>query len=344
MDKYKVSVIVPAYNTEKLIGRCLDSILNQTLGGIQIIVINDGSTDKTEAICRTYAQNNDCIRVISKENEGQGIARNVGIQNAEGCFVGFVDADDYVEPEMYERLYDSAVATDSEWAYSYFANEGYLIDDRIKSHSSGKLIDTKAEKYLFKGMLLGGMPDEDQDGFLGISVCRSIFKLHTINKHNIRFLLEREVNSEDILFNLDYLNVCWRLCTVDFNGYHYCNDNAISFSKRPTPNRLKMFKQLYIELQNRVNNTEEEMRIQRRILANIRVIMVEKARWCTVHNYRKTKKEIMDVLNDEMVVSLLMLYPTKSLPILQSIYFTLMKKKLPALIVLFAKMRYLLIK
>lgn len=100
----KVSVIVPAYNVEKYIGRCLESLINQTLKEIEIIVINDGSVDSTSDILNKYAKNYSIIKVIHQENSGSSSARNRGIEEAKGKYIGYLDADDYVELNYYEEM------------------------------------------------------------------------------------------------------------------------------------------------------------------------------------------------------------------------------------------------
>lgn len=100
----KVSVIVPTYNGEKTLGRCLDSILNQTYGDLEIILINDGSTDGSLQKCREYAYRDSRIIVIDQPNCGVSSARNAGIERATGEYLAFVDSDDYLDLTMYERL------------------------------------------------------------------------------------------------------------------------------------------------------------------------------------------------------------------------------------------------
>jgi hypothetical protein len=103
----KVSVIIPVYNGEKYIKNCLDSVVNQTLKDIQIIIINDGSKDNTKSIIEDYYNKYpDIIKIVNKENEGQGKARNIGIGLAQGEFITFVDADDTIESNMLEKLYN----------------------------------------------------------------------------------------------------------------------------------------------------------------------------------------------------------------------------------------------
>lgn len=102
----KISVIVPVYNMEKKLRRCLDSLINQTLREIEIIVINDGSKDGSLNIIKSYAQNNSNIVIIDRENRGISASRNEGIEHANGKYIGFVDSDDYVELNMFEQLYN----------------------------------------------------------------------------------------------------------------------------------------------------------------------------------------------------------------------------------------------
>ena len=102
----KVSVIIPVYNAEKYLEECLNSVINQTLQDIEIIIVNDGSTDCSGSICDTYAQNDARIKVIHQENYGLGYAFNKGIDAATGEYIGFVEPDDYISSIMYEKLYN----------------------------------------------------------------------------------------------------------------------------------------------------------------------------------------------------------------------------------------------
>ena len=115
----KISVIVPAYQVEKDIERCLDSIINQTYKNLEILVIDDGSKDSSGDIADTYAVKDSRIRVIHKKNEGLPQARKTGVENATGEYIGFVDADDWIEPDMFEVLYKEAKAqNDADLCYS----------------------------------------------------------------------------------------------------------------------------------------------------------------------------------------------------------------------------------
>ena len=103
-----VSVLIPVYNVEEYLERCLDSVLNQSLTRIEVICVNDGSTDKSLEILKKYQENDSRVIIVSKENGGLPSARNAGIERARGEYIGFVDSDDYVQPDMFEKLYNTA--------------------------------------------------------------------------------------------------------------------------------------------------------------------------------------------------------------------------------------------
>lgn len=110
----KVSVIVPVYNVEPYLTKCLDSLVHQTLKEIEIIVVNDGSTDHSQAIIDSFSRKYDCVKAYQKENGGLSDARNYGMQFASGEYIGFLDSDDFVDTNMYELLYQKAKETGSE--------------------------------------------------------------------------------------------------------------------------------------------------------------------------------------------------------------------------------------
>lgn len=112
----KVSIIVPVYNVEKYLRKCIDSLVNQTLNDIEIICINDGSTDKSLKILKEYKNKDSRIILLNQENSGQSVARNRGIEIAKGEYLGFVDPDDWIDLDYYEKLYNAAIGTNADIA------------------------------------------------------------------------------------------------------------------------------------------------------------------------------------------------------------------------------------
>lgn len=133
-----VSVVIPVYNVEKYLRQCLDSVVNQTLKEIEIICVDDGSTDSSPQILEKYAATDARVKILTQSNKGQGAARNLGIKKASGEYIGFVDSDDYVEPNMYERLWRSAKEKNFEIAEcgAVIENEGFASEDYCRGQAA----------------------------------------------------------------------------------------------------------------------------------------------------------------------------------------------------------------
>ena len=110
----KISIIVPVYNTAKYLDKCIQTLIKQTLEDIEIIFIDDGSEDGSAEILKNYAKNDKRISILNQNHKRQGAARNYGLSIAQGEYIGFVDADDWVELDMFEKLYYPAKETDSD--------------------------------------------------------------------------------------------------------------------------------------------------------------------------------------------------------------------------------------
>ena len=140
MNNIKVSIIIPVYNSEKYLRQCFDSVVNQTLKDIEIIIINDGSTDNTLKIVQEYATKYKNIKVIDKQNEGCYKARNIGLETATGEYIAFLDSDDYIEHNIYEKLFLKAKQTDADIVSSNY----YISQDNklkiVDFSSSAKLL------------------------------------------------------------------------------------------------------------------------------------------------------------------------------------------------------------
>ncbi len=137
----KISVIVPIYNIENYVRSAVDSILRQSYTNLEILLVDDGSTDSSGMICDEYAQKDARVKVIHKKNGGLSDARNAGIEAATGTYIGFVDGDDFIEPEMYRRLYDALVKNNADFSICSFRFVGAYenrngkieIDDEVLS-------------------------------------------------------------------------------------------------------------------------------------------------------------------------------------------------------------------
>ena len=229
MSQPKVSVIVPVYNVEKYLERCVQSLFNQTLKEIEIILVDDGSLDKSSQMCDEYAQQDERVKIIHKKNEGLGFARNSGLAVAKGEFVAFVDSDDFVELKMYEDLYVLGIKEQAD----------VVLSNAIFNHDGRTSIRMDVEKSIvFRGRkavddflldYVAPLPEYNKDVKYMMSVWRGLYSRELIERNSIRFLSERDVVSEDIPFNLDVFMNAQCVVYSDKAYYNYCyNGNSLS--------------------------------------------------------------------------------------------------------------------
>ena len=218
----KVSVIIPVFNTEKYLRKCLNSVCNQTLQDIEIICINDCSTDGSLEILREYARKDNRIKLIELlENCGAAKARNIGIDIAHGEYIGFVDSDDFVDLDFYEKLYKKAVETGADavkgklYLYDINTNKVYLeawidINDSVKKN--------KANFYF--------------------TFTTAIYKSSLIKEYNIRFL-EGLIHFEDPYFTIMAAIHYNKLEVIDDAKYYYINNPNSTSRKNITKEQAK---------------------------------------------------------------------------------------------------------
>lgn len=187
----KYSVIIPIYNSEKYLHRCIDSVLAQTAAEFELILIDDGSVDKSGDICREYQKKDGRVKYIKKENAGVSAARNTGIEAATGEYIGFVDSDDEICPDMYEILLSLAGSTGADVvicdATTVYSN-GQTEEDTLPGVPSGKLMnkgDIKPEHFIY----------------MAGSACRCIYNKALFEDKNVRFPAGIKL-SEDRIFNI----------------------------------------------------------------------------------------------------------------------------------------------
>lgn len=155
MKKPKISVIVPVYNTEKFLIKCLDSLVSQTLNDIEIVIVNDGSTDNSRVILDIYAHSYpDKFQVIHKDNGGQASARNMALGLCRGEYIGFLDSDDFVKPEMFEKMYMKAIEHNADYVACGYTDIMYKNDEEIVLQEYVASKPAFQKKDLFFGALV----------------------------------------------------------------------------------------------------------------------------------------------------------------------------------------------
>ena len=187
----KISVIVPVYRVEKYLGRCVNSLLGQTLSDIEIILVDDGSPDGCPALCDEFAKKDGRIKVLHKENEGLGLARNSGMSLAVGEYIAFVDSDDYVKSEMYRTLYEAAQRENADIAMCGLCCIGGIMSAKendvqnINCFDGYTVFDGKEGIDRLMLDISGALPKEDQDSRYGFSSVKNIYRKEVLEKNKI---------------------------------------------------------------------------------------------------------------------------------------------------------------
>ena len=203
-----ISVIVPVYNVEAFLGECLESLIKQTYSNIEIILIDDGATDNSGEICDMYAERHENIKVIHTKNQGVSAARNEGMRHAKGQYIGFVDSDDWVEPDMFEILHDVLIKENADYSVCRMINEFQQTSEFKRNNVENyQLVD---RENAFKLMI------EDK-GFYGY-VCNKLFVRDKMHKLEFN---ENLTICEDIEFVAKYTRTTERVAYITEQLYHY---------------------------------------------------------------------------------------------------------------------------
>ena len=245
-----VTVVIPIYNTERYLSRCIDSVLSQTYRCWELVLVDDGSSDGCPAICDDYAKRDGRIRVIHKENAGLGMARNTGIDAAGGEYLCFFDSDDYVEPDTLEVCVAAAVANEADMVIFGHLDEtptGDLLRARVPHPPKSLLVGEEIVTELLPASLYTNQ-DMNRGWETALSACNKLFSLQAIRDSGWRFVSEREIIAEDY-YSLTALHAhLRRVCVLDRTFYHYMVNTA-SLSRSFKADRFEKIKTFYAAMQ-----------------------------------------------------------------------------------------------
>ena len=326
MDKL-ISVIVPVYNVEAYLERCVFSLLNQTYKNLEIILVDDKSPDSSPMLCDKLAETDERIKVVHKEkNEGLGFARNTGIENANGDYIMFLDSDDYLDINTCQTVKNALEENGADiccFLSAQVYGEKIIYDYPFEKPLvfEGKEI---AEKFL-TGCLA---PRESETKFeigLGLSSCMVIYKAELMKNNGLRFFSEREYLNEDLLFRIELCRYINKTVVLPDNFYFYFH-NSGTLTTKYNPNRfeesLKVFNKAN-ELCKAFECNELNQRNERYFLINTLVSIKQEV----AHNGAGAIKTISTISNNKTLEDVLNRYPIYALPKSQKIFFKLLKAK-----------------
>ena len=325
----KISIVLPIYNVEKYLEKCLDTVVSQTLKDIEIICVIDKSPDNSIEICKRFQEKDKRIFIIDKPvNEGLGLTRNAGIEVAHGEYVAFLDSDDYVDLQMYENLYTFAKEHQLDAAFC-----NYVRDTDGKISKSNEPVDevlykNKKETEDFLLDMIGPLPSYPSDVKYLVSVWRAIYSNKIIKDNHLRFMSERVVVSEDTIWNIDFLSKGNKVGYMPFEGYYY-RFNQDSLSRTYTHEKYERFKDLLNEMKKRLSQIYDYSEYNLHFFRFIFFLYRSVIKYETVRNIdNKRYDNIKNRCSESLLTSMYDEYPYKELPFSKRLFFYCMKNKL----------------
>lgn len=326
-----ISVIIPVYNVAQYLPECIESIINQSYRNLEIILVNDGSTDNSLKICYKYSKLDKRIKVYSKVNSGLGLTRNYGIKHATGNYITFVDSDDYLENNAIEDLVSSLDDN-----YADVCIGGYK---RVLDNSKILYIEEYDKEFVYKDRILnfmikmlGSLPNKSDS--IRPSVWNCLYNKKLIDENNLSFVSEREIISEDIAWDLDIYPYVNSINIISNSTYCY-RYNQVSLSQKYKKERFEECKKLYCYILNKTkeyNNNEIILRAGKQFFVQLHQCISQEKKHINNLTTKECKNRIKEMCEDKMVIDIINAYPLSKLHIRQFIFIQLVKYKVISLL------------
>lgn len=329
-----VSIIVPVYNAEKYLNQCIDSLINQTYRNIQIILVDDGSTDRSGKICKNYSLMDNRIKLVNQNNAGLSSARNKGIEISSGSYVSFLDSDDWLELNAIEIALNELINFECDLILWQMIKEYESESIKVKGSFGKDILFTKdSMKDLYRrafGPICSELSKPQLiDSFL--SAWGKIYKSEIIKINNLKFVDTKIIGSEDILFNIQYLNYCKTAKYLNKHLIHYRKTESVSITKSHGstlyPRFLKLFDYLYAEIRNKNLDDSFSIALNNRIAISMMNIGLSETSPRNLISTKTKIKNIKKYLNNPTYVDAYSKLEFKYFPVHWAIFFTLCKKR-----------------
>lgn len=340
MDNPKVSIIVPVYNVEKYLSRCMDSLINQTFKEIEIIAVNDGSTDNSLEILHRYVKNDKRIRNINCENMGVSNARNVGVRESRGDFIVFIDSDDWIDNDMIEVMYENIDVENLDLVICTYIREfGDYSKEKILDFPEESIYKEHEVKSELLRRLIGPIgieisKPENLDA-LG-TVWGKIYKSSVLKDNGIEFIDLKIIGSgEDVLFNINVFNNVKKAKFLNRPMYHYWRNNVGSITSRYIENfiykRKVYFNYIYEFIKANDLDYEFKIALNNRIAISVLGMgLIECSDGNDVGIFTKIRR-IKRILNEKYIVKAYKHLEVKHFPIHWRVFYFLNKHRVALL-------------
>ncbi|KRL92176.1 glycosyltransferase family 2 protein [Limosilactobacillus ingluviei] len=320
----KISIIVPVYNAETYLSRCVDSLVKQSYSDLEILLIDDGSTDQSSRQCDCFAKKFENITAVHKANEGLSSARNMGLEYVTGEYIYFMDSDDWVEPNYFEKCAEEIARTQvdilvtpyiREYSNKSIRTEFYLKpNDVIKG-------DEKNRKYLRRLIGLSGSELRYPARVENLNTAwGKFYKAKVVD--GLLFVDTQKIGSEDLWFNINAFYQANSCEYFNFVYYHYYKENVNSLTKISQSNLLNRYKVLYELIKQFINDKELSLEysvaLNNRIILNLISVVQSQS-----NNYHMLRSS----LNDEIYREAFKKFNFDQLPFPYKVFFFMCKEK-----------------
>lgn len=298
------SIVLPIYNVEKYLNRCINSILEQDFDDYEVILVEDGSKDNCYQLCEEWGKKDFRIRVIHKKNAGLGMARNTGLENAKGKYVFFIDSDDYILPGLFSDVYNKLQKNYSEvifYGFKRIDETGKETQSIIPNPNKLFFTDHKEIKNKLFQEFLSEDPKTGVSQHLRISAWNCCISVNFLKDHKLFFVSEREYISEDIYFYIEMFSQLSKIEFIPKAYYCYCqNVGSLTFTYKE--DRYIRIKDFYIKVQellkNRNFNERTCLRMNACFISSVLGCLKMEAANINKVGFFKTYKKVKHIVTD----------------------------------------------
>uniref|UniRef100_UPI00359CB7DB glycosyltransferase n=1 Tax=Bifidobacterium longum TaxID=216816 RepID=UPI00359CB7DB len=315
-----VSVVVPIYNVERYLRTCVESLLKQTLNNMEIILVDDGSPDKSGLIADELASLHSNVKAVHQKNAGLGPARNTGIEYAAGEYVGFVDSDDWVDASMFADLYAAAKRDQADIVFGGHKDMVNGNVNNVKPHPlAGKTLNTRTDILGVRERLFGHLPDDSEVESFPMRVWTGIYRNDFLIEHDLRF---KPILSEDTIFNLSAYQCAQVITFTGGTAYCYRMDNQPSIMRSFSSKKLNQYAAFLDEL---FRIAEQDPQCERCVLRARRMAID----YCRLYvgliagarlSWRQQLHEVRGLVSSDMFNRYCRNYPMNGLPTQQRMF------------------------
>ena len=329
-----ISIIIPVYNVEKYLDRCIKSVLNQTYKNMEIILVDDGSPDNCPKICDDWAKKDDRIKVIHKENGGLGYARNSGLEMATGDYVLFIDSDDYIDSHLLSDIISSVDKYGKSdliyYGHRKVDSSGNVSFEMIPNTPQDIYIEDEVQNKLLPEVL--GKSPYVKEGYSvnNMSAWCWAYRVDVLRKNNFRFVSERDIISEDIYSLLNLMSDIKRVTILKKSYYNYCLNTA-SLTKTYKPDRFEKIVDFYVKSKGVCNdknyNDDVILRLNAPFLTNVLDCLKSEVKSIKINGFKSQYRRIQHILSNEELKYALNSYPSRQYTLKRRILQFCMKRK-----------------